>query len=265
MHIHLILIHGAWQGSWVWQPSLPYFEQKGLFTYPVDLPGSGSPGNQIEDIGIENIQIDSYVKTISDVISRIEQGKSFNPRQDKVVLVAHSGGGVVATQVAENYASRIDAVIYLAGMMLPPLVSFKNLLEQLKQQGFDYSGIETCLKWNADGSVSEVLTEAGAKIFLNDLPYNQAIKSAAKLTAQATSGLAIEANWSQEKFGQIPRLYVECMLDRSVKPGIQKIMQRLVPGAKKVSLNTGHAPHVSQPELTVNVISAFLFQLFVEQ
>lgn len=265
MQTHLILIHGAWQGSWVWQLSLPYFKENGFICHAIDLPGNGSAENRIKDIGLANININSYANQVSVTLNEITNSKQFNSQTDKIVIVAHSGGGVVATQVAQLHSGQVDAVIYLAGMMLPPNISFKTLLTQLKQQGQDFSGIETYLNWNSDYSVSEVPAEFGAKVFLNDLPFEQALKSAKKLTPQATTGLAIEANYTLEALGLLPRLYVECTQDKSVKLAVQRIMQRLVPGASRITLQTGHAPHVSQPELTVNVITGFLNQLWSQQ
>ncbi|MCU4676019.1 alpha/beta hydrolase [Catenovulum sp. 2E275] len=258
MKIHLILIHGAWQGSWVWQALLPYLTQAQINTYPLDLPGNGSVGNTIEDVGADNINMQSYVMAAAKQVLKIEQAEAFNPAEDKIVVLAHSGGGVVATQLAELCFDKISAVIYLAGMMLPSGLSFKALLEELKDQGQDYAGIEKHLVWDQDYVVSQVPPQAGANVFLNDMPFEQALNAAEQLTPQVISGLAIEANWSRNKFGQIPRLYIECSQDLSVKLPVQKMMQQLVPGAECVNLDTGHAPHVSQPELTAQVIVNYL-------
>ena len=40
----VILIHGAWQGSWVWARFTPYLEAAGLAAHAVDLPGNGVDG-----------------------------------------------------------------------------------------------------------------------------------------------------------------------------------------------------------------------------
>lgn len=261
MQTHLILIHGAWQGSWVWQTILPYLDKLGFVSYPIDLPGNGSHANTIEEIGLANINMQTYTNCVAQTIKHIRQTNSFNAKTDKIVIVAHSGAGVIGSQIGELYSKKIDAVIYLAGMMLPPNLSFKMLLEQLKHKGQDASGIEKYLNWNADYSISQVPADAGAKVFLNDLPFVQALTAAEKLTPQATTGLAITAQWTAERLGTVPRLYLECTLDQSVKFEVQQIMQNLVPGAVRKTLDCGHAPHVSQPKATAAIISEYVQSL----
>ena len=40
----VILIHGAWQGSWVWARLTPYLHAAGFDAHAVDLPGNGVDG-----------------------------------------------------------------------------------------------------------------------------------------------------------------------------------------------------------------------------
>ncbi|WVM91593.1 hypothetical protein ULG90_16525 [Halopseudomonas pachastrellae] len=54
------------------------------------------------------------------------------------------------------------------------------------------------------------------------------------------------ANWTAERFGRLPRLYLEATEDRSVVLAVQRKMQALVPGAQVVSLPCGHVPQVVQ-------------------
>jgi pimeloyl-ACP methyl ester carboxylesterase len=61
-----------------------------------------------------------------------------------------------------------------------------------------------------------------------------------------------------ERFGRIPRLYVEALQDRSVTPATQRLMQRLSPGARVVSLPTAHAPQFSAPDRLAEAIIPFL-------
>jgi pimeloyl-ACP methyl ester carboxylesterase len=63
---------------------------------------------------------------------------------------------------------------------------------------------------------------------------------------------------SAERFGRVPRLYVKALDDRSVILAAQRQMQRLVPGARVVSLPTGHAPQFSAPERLAGAIVPFL-------
>src|SRR3546814_2064558 len=46
-------------------------------------------------------------------------------------LVGHSGGGIVASQVAELLPSRVTGLVYVAGMMLPSQTDFGMLCIEL--------------------------------------------------------------------------------------------------------------------------------------
>ena len=106
--------------------------------------------------------------------------------------------------------------------------------------------------------VSRVPVEAGASIFLNDIPCEEALALAASLTPQGENGRTIAAHWTPERFGKVQRLYVECLRDLSVVPDMQRRMQELVPGALRVTLDAGHAPHVSAPARTAAALIDFL-------
>jgi pimeloyl-ACP methyl ester carboxylesterase len=240
----VILIHGAWQGSWVWEALEPYLRSAGLTVCAVDLPGNGA-----DSTPPETADMAAYMDYLDGVLGGIGGRAS---------LVAHSGGGVVATAFAERHASQIRLVAYLAGMMLPPDWTFGDLLTREKASERGLLGIGPYLEWPKPGQVSRVPPQAGARIFLNDIEPGKASKLAEKLTPQGENGRNIRANWTADRFGKVKRLYVECLRDLSVAPEMQRRMQELVPGAMRVSLDVGHAPHVSAPARTASAIVDFL-------
>jgi pimeloyl-ACP methyl ester carboxylesterase len=208
--------------------------EAGIEPHAVDLPGNGT-----DDTPLHEVNIERYIDHVAGLIDTLE---------GDVVIIAHSGGGVVGTGVAEARCERIAAVAYIAGMMLPSDMHFGHVLAQEKAQERGLMGIGPYLEWNEDRSVSTVPPEAGAKIFLNDMPYDVALEGARQLTPQAEPGRALQTRWTQQRFGALPRLYVECVRDLSVMQPIQQAMQALVPGAQRIVLDAGHAPHVSQPQ-----------------
>ncbi|MAW88054.1 MAG: alkyl salicylate esterase [Phyllobacteriaceae bacterium] len=229
----VLLIHGAWQGRWVWDRLVPLLQAAGLKTHPVDLPGNGADGRQPETASLE-----AYLDHLGHVFEAVD---------GPVSVVGHSGGGIVATALAERWPDRVARLAYIAGMMLPPAMTFADLLR--RERAFDRAlvGIGAHLTWPKPGLVSAVPPEAGARIFLNDLPLASAMKLARKLTPQGENGRSIAANWTAGRFGRVPRLYVECLRDLSVAHELQRRMQEMVPGAWRVSLNAGHAPQASVP------------------
>ncbi len=240
----VILIHGAWQGSWVWNRLTPLLERAGLTVHAVDLPGNGANGEPPEVASMER-----YLHHLDGVLQRIG---------GKASLVGHSGGGIVATAFAERHAPHVPRVAYIAGMMLPPAMSFGDLLTRERARDRGLLGIGPFLEWPKRGDVSRVPPEHGAAIFLNDIEPGEALKLASNLTPQGENGRRLVAHWTPERFGKVQRLYVECLRDLSVVPELQRRMQELVPGALRVTLDAGHAPHVSAPSRTAAALIDFL-------
>lgn len=237
---HVILIHGAWQGSWVWRDFAPLLEKAGFTPHAIDLPGNGA-----DDTPLADVSLDLYLAHIGALIERLE---------GDILIIAHSGGGVVGTALGERYHERIKAIAYIAGMMMPSGWHFGDVLREEKAEERGLLGIGPYLVWDEERTVSSVPAEAGAKIFLNDMPYDVALKGAKNLTPQAEPGRALKTDWTEERFGTIPRIYVECAQDLSVLLPIQQAMQKLVPGARRIALDAGHASHVSKPTVLAEAL-----------
>lgn len=245
--IPVILIHGAWQGSWVWHRFSPLLEANGYLPIAVDLPGNG-----VDDTPPEAVTLDLYVEHVCYIIAR---------QSGPVVLVGHSGGGVVISQVAETMPERIAGLVYIAGMMLPDGMSYGDLVREALPVHPEAGGISPHLVWSADRTTSSVPMEAAMAHFLSDLPPDIARAAAAKLTPQPEGGRATRPRLTADRFGRVARLYIEATEDRSVYLFLQRRMQTLVPNAQVVSLTTGHAPHVSAPETLLAALLPFLTRI----
>lgn len=240
----LILIHGAWAGAWVWDGLAPRLHDAGFDTHAVDLPGNGH-----DRTPAQKADLDACVARVRALIDTLS---------GPVGLVAHSGGGMVATQVAEAVPERITGVAYVAGMMLPSGTGFADITRAIKPQHPEASGIVPHLVWNHDRSASSVPADAARRIFFQDVEDSLARAAAARLTPQPEPARAAVPRWTIERFGRLPRLYVEALRDRSVVPAAQRRMQALVPGATVVHLDCGHAPQLSKPEqLTAALVHFF--------
>jgi pimeloyl-ACP methyl ester carboxylesterase len=165
------------------------------------------------------------------------------------IVVGHSGGGIVATMVAERMvAKRPDSIfglVYLAGMMLPSGMSFPEactIAGSIPPQG-----IEPYLQPTADGLSTLVPPEAAVAIFFQRAQPADAIAAARRLQSQLDSSWMIVPSWTAAGAGTVPRFYIEALQDRSVPLAVQRTMQRLVPGARIATIDTDHAPQLSAP------------------
>src|ERR1700722_17967204 len=72
----VLLVHGAWQGSWAWERLTPLLLEAGLDVQLLDLPGNGS-----DDTDPADVSLDLYVAAVKRHLSEIQGGVS---------IVAHS-------------------------------------------------------------------------------------------------------------------------------------------------------------------------------
>lgn len=240
----MLLIHGAWQGAWVWEDFSPLLADAGFRPVAIDLPGNGT-----DDTPAEKITLALYVDHLRTIIEAAG---------GPVAVIAHSGGGVAASALAEAVPQSIRGLVYVAGMMLPSGMGFGQLVREALAEHPEAVGISPHLIWSADRLSSTVPPEAAIRHFLNDLPLDMAERAAARLTPQPEGGRATAPYLTQNRFGSVPRLYVEATEDQSVFLYLQRRMQQLVPGAAVATLATGHAPHVSAPKALAEPVIAFL-------
>lgn len=240
----VILVHGAWQGSWAWARFAPYLQAAGFITHAIDLPGNGADGSDPADVTFEACL--QHVHGIARVLDR------------PVSLVGHSGGGLLITAFAERWPGCVSRLVYVAGMMLPGGESFGDLVRSVSPQHPEAVGIWPHLEWSADRRISRVPAQAAIAFFLQDCPAEDAAAAAARLTPQGEGGRAVTTPATAERYGRIPRLYVEALHDRSVILPVQRAMQARAPGALIVSLPTGHAPQFSAPAALAKAVIPFL-------
>jgi len=238
-----LLIHGAWAGAWVWDTLTPFLEERGLKVLAPDLPGCGTRLGDPTQASLEHCVF--------------ELEKQLDAVEGPLLLVGHSGGGAVATQLAEAVYPQVTGVAYLAGMMLPSGMSFGNLVAEMVGQYPEASGISPFLEWQDDGRVSHVPGPAIRRIFLQDIDEQVAEQIIPRFGPQAEGSRILVPRWTQDRFGRLPRLYIEARRDQSVILPVQRRMQALVPGAEVVSLDTGHVPQLAAPEAVADALAQF--------
>jgi pimeloyl-ACP methyl ester carboxylesterase len=138
---HAVLVPGFWLGGWAWQDVEPGLRAAGITPHAVTLPGlDGSPH--------EGLTLDDHVDAVLGLVEGLD---------GDVVLVGHSGGGIVVQCVADRSPARFRRVIYvdtgplLDGMALRPdatddlpLPSWDELeAEQSSTEGMDDEALAT--------------------------------------------------------------------------------------------------------------------------
>lgn len=248
----MLLIHGAWQGSWAWNAWLPELAALGWHAHAIDLPGNGVTGSPVAHA---QASMQSYVDALADFASRAD---------GPLVVVGHSGGGLPASQLAERMPERVACLIYVAGMMMPSGLGYADLVRSLAHEVPGAAGISPYLEWSDDFTMTRVPPSAALDIFLHDCAPNAARDAAAQLRPQQESGRAIVTSLTSGRYGQVPRIYIEALRDRSILLPIQRRMQTLSPGALVRSIDAGHVPQLARPVELANIVCAALDEFGIE-
>jgi pimeloyl-ACP methyl ester carboxylesterase len=98
------------------------------------------------------------------------------------------------------------------------------------------------------GAGSVVDAEQGSAVFAQLSPPDLVARAMARLVAEPNGPRSEKLRLSPERFGSVPRVYIECTEDRTIPQSSQRKMQALVPGAKVVTLPADHSPFLSCPK-----------------
>ncbi|ARV59209.1 hypothetical protein BZZ01_11720 [Nostocales cyanobacterium HT-58-2] len=227
-----VLIHGAWHGAWCWEKVVAVLEREGHKAITLDLPGHGKDTTLSQEISLQ-----SYVERVCQVL---------DAQSEKVFLVGHSMGGIVISQVAEYRSEKIQMLVYLCGILLR---NGQTLLQVFQQD--TESLLSPNIIINADQGVSIVREDALKDIFYADCIDTDITRAKSLLRPQPLAPWGTPINITEEKFGRIPRVYIECLADRAVSPSLQKQMYTALPCRQVISMDTSHSPFFCAPEKLV--------------
>jgi pimeloyl-ACP methyl ester carboxylesterase len=240
---NLVLIHGAWASGWAWESLLHYFDSSITLCHVINLPNSESYEASLQS----QADIKQYTSHVLDVISKIDE---------PIWLIAHSGGGLTATAVAEQNPDKIAGIIYIAGMMLPSGISFTELCQSVSKRGIDTQGIAPYLEQTTYGT--KVQTEGIRDIFLHDATEETIHFANKKMVVQPNAARVVTINWTKERAGRVSKYYVMAKHDRSVVPEVQQEMIKLGAPNAVASLPCGHFPQIVLPEQLADIIMGFI-------
>ena len=223
-----VLIHGAWHGAWCWDKVVPLLEEEGHIVEAPDLPGHGGDKTVIQDVSLQ-----AYADRVCGVL---------DDQPEPVILVGHSMGGAVITQAAEYRPGKVETLVYLAAFLPQDGESISQFTD-----GDTEALLGTILIMGEDGSAT--LRDEGIKeTAYADCSDEDVARAKSLLVPQALAPIASPVSTTEENFGRIPRVYIECLRDRTVSPSVQKKMYTALPSRTVISMNTSHCPMLSAPE-----------------
>lgn len=229
--ITFILIHGAWHGGWCWKWLTPLLEAKGHRVLAPDLPGLGADKTPLDGLNLE-----TWIAHISDLIV-----STVNP-DEKVILVGHSRGGIVASSVAERLAERVAKVVFVTAFLLQEGQTLSDFA--LRDE---HSVVTHHVSPTGDHSAM-LLEEAGAAVaFYGHCSEAQVADALPRLRPEPMFSFITPVSVTEERFGRLPKYYIECSDDNTISLGVQRLMHAAFPGTDVHTLQSDHSPFMSHP------------------
>jgi pimeloyl-ACP methyl ester carboxylesterase len=233
--MRFVLVHGAFVGSWIWEPLAERLGEIGHTAEAPDLPGAGD-----DRTPVENVTLGAYADRICELL---------DASPEPSILVANSMGGMVISEAAARRPDRVKHLVYVAaflpgdGQSLVDLTSLPEGADDLVQQTVIVLGDppigtlppSTCRASNADCSpeVSDwAVSRTGSQPF-----------------APLTEPVSLN-----REFDRIPRTYVLCTADRIVPPGLQRRMVTDRQLTDVVELDSGHHPQLSRIDELAHIL-----------
>jgi len=230
-----ILVHGAWQGAWAWDTIVPRLMALGHDAIAVDLPGNG-----FDDTPPQEVSVARYADHVAKIIDSTE---------GPIVLVGHSMGGVTASQASELRPERVALAIYLCAFMLPNDMSVLEFYALHLEPWM--KGAHKRVTHDAEGLRSMIDPVSAVDVFYHLADRTVAEAAAKRLTPQPEAGRGSKLSLTPERYGSIPRVYIEALQDRSVHLPLQRKMQEITTCDAVYALDSDHAPQLSMPDLLV--------------
>jgi len=231
----IVIIHGAWSSSNDWQHVSQDLVAGGNSVVSVNLPGHGSDNTPISTISLK-LYVDEVKKAIGS--------------KQNVVLVGHSFGGIVASQVAEEIAPQIKKIIYIAAYVPK---NGESLLTIAQMDTESHVGKNLIVDEKA--GVASIKKEGIADVFLADAPKQVADYVCNNLKPEPLAPLATPVTLTDIKFGKINKVFVYSLNDHTIGYLLQQKMAKDASIERAYSLPSSHTPFIMFPHVLAQIIA----------
>lgn len=217
-----LLIPGAWHGSWCWAYLTPLLEKAGHSVITPELAPIPPGANPLP----------LWTRQMSELIKAAPEPP---------ILLGHSRGGMVMSEVAAHSPRQIRALIYLSGLLLPAGETMQSTMARPEAGG------EPDYLRPARGRCLSILPAAIIPLFYHLAPFSLAQTAANQLHPEPVGTFSAPSTISSSQLADLPRFYIECQEDRAIPLALQRAMQAALPCTEIFPLHADHSPFISQP------------------
>jgi pimeloyl-ACP methyl ester carboxylesterase len=195
-----ILVHGAWHGAWCWHRIVARLRQASHRVIAPDLLSLGRDRTPPRAVTLA---------AWSGQIAALVQSAA-----EPVVLVGHSRGGIVLSEVAERIPERIRTLVYVTAYLLENGRSLRDAAAEDPQSLV----VPAAMSFDDEEQTVSMREEAVRDAFYGRCSDEQVVLAQSLLRPEPLAPLATPVRISDSRFGRVSRIYVECTLDRDHSP-----------------------------------------------
>ena len=232
-----LFVHGSWHGAWCWDLVAKRLSSAGHMVRAIDLPSHGDDERNPEDVTLAH-----YSAAVCAEV--MDMGGD-------VILVGHSMGGLVISAASELMPDVISKLVFVAALIPQENDTLLDLTEK-------HIPVPRLLDQavHPEGLVGHINQDIAHELFYTDLSEQTAQGLIAQLSPQPLMPLMTPVQITEENFGALPKLYIECTKDKTIPIGAQRAMLRAAKISDVISLQSAHSPFISMPDQLADILKS---------
>ncbi|CAI9758776.1 unnamed protein product [Fraxinus pennsylvanica] len=234
---HFVLVHGACHGAWCWYKVVTLLRSKGHRVTALDMAAAGVHPKRLEEL-----------TSFSDYCNPLLEFMAALTPEERVILVGHSLGGFCISLAMERFPQKIEVAVFISSFVPSPDTDILAIRQEYHKQ-LDYMDSQFTFGNGADKLPTSFLF--GPK-FLSSQFYQLSPPEDMSLATLLMRPVVFyhrpefqkEMALSKENYGSVPRVYLICENENSIKQGFQKWViennpcdeVKMIPGADHMAM-----------------------------
>lgn len=225
----LVYVHGAGLDSWIWEAVTARLDAPQL---PVSFPGRGG-----RSVARENLSLEAYVDHVRQQVD--------DWPVERVIVVAHSIGGVVGLELAGERPERVAGFVGVCAAIPNPGGSFVSCYP-FHQRIVQRAIIRLLGTKPPDPAIRRSLCSG-----LSDERTERVVD---QFTAESRR---LYTDRGDAAIPDVPTLYVKTTNDKELSPSLQDSMTANLRADGVATIAAGHMPMLSDPQAVAEILERF--------